>query len=160
MSRSCSVCSHIQAETINLELARRVPMRTIAEKYGVGLASLARHKQHMPQVQAEPPTVVPVGTGPLESILARIAELDGRLESIFDQAQTKNPALALRVLKECRENTALLARLAESITQAQPANMLAPTSPEWHAIRRVLLKTLEPYSDARKAVVAALEAFI
>ena len=160
MGRLCSVCSHAQVEAINLELAKRVPMRTIAERHGVGLASLARHKQHMPKVQAESPAIVPVGAGPLESILARIAELDGRLESIFDQAQEKNPALALRVLKECRENTTLLARLAESITQATPANMLSPASPEWHAMRNIIIKALEPYPDAQRAVVTALEAFV
>lgn len=131
-------------------------MRSTAGKFGVSLASLARHKQHMPQVMIDPPVMLPVAAGPLENILARVAELDSRLEVIFEKAQTQNPALALRVLKECRENIALVARLAESLTQAQPANMLAATSPEWIALRGAILRALAEHPDAQKAIVAAL----
>ena len=42
--RPCSICTHNQAEDINQELINGVPVRKIAEKYGISHMAVQRHK--------------------------------------------------------------------------------------------------------------------
>ena len=49
MARNCSVCMHPKVEAINLALlSGSLPLRRIADKYGVSVGAVHRHKQHLP----------------------------------------------------------------------------------------------------------------
>ncbi len=50
----CRICSSGQAEEINEQLLRRVPMRALAAKYGFSRAGLGRHSRKcLPKAMAE-----------------------------------------------------------------------------------------------------------
>jgi len=48
MAQRCSVCIHPERETIESLLVNRVPLRNIAQRYGMSTGPLSRHKKsHM-----------------------------------------------------------------------------------------------------------------
>lgn len=157
MGRLCSACAHPQTEAISLELLQHVPLRRIADKFGLSLSAVARHKSHVPASLAKTEEAQHVAEA--GNVMRRIAELDQRADEIYRQASEGNdPALALKALKELREVTALYARLTGEIQTGTVHNTLIIT-PEWVSMRSAMLKALEPYPEARRALVAALGGF-
>ncbi len=153
MARLCTACAHDQTEAISLELLQHVPMRDVAQKYGLSLSAVARHKAHIPAqlaVSKEAETVAKV-----DNVIMRIRELDTRADDIYKQASTANDgALALKALRELRGITELYAKLAGEL-QTRTVNNIIVT-PEWLSMRTVMLRALEPYPEARRALVGAL----
>ena len=153
MARSCSACVHSQTESISVELIQGTPIREIAKKYDLSASAVARHKKHLPQhlIQVEGAQVQP------GSVMARVQELEARADRIYQEAmQSKKQELALRALKELREVTSLYARLAGEL-ETQSIHQHIHISPEWLSLRSVMLRALQPYPDARKALVEAIE---
>ena len=153
MAKHCSVCTHEQNEAINLEMLKGVPVRSIGKKYGISPSALQRHKDHIPRqlvVSKEAQEVAEAS-----SVMQRLFELDSRVDEIFLQATSnEDPKLALRALKELREVTSIIAKLTGEM-QEQTVKHIHIT-PEWLLIRETILRTLEPYPDARTALVEAL----
>lgn len=154
MGAVCKACRHPQTEALTLELIQKVPMREIADKYGLSLSCVARHKKHVPESFAKTEEARHVAEA--GSVMRKIAELDERADDIYRQASEGNdPALALKALKELREITGLYAKLTGEIQTGSVHNTLV-VSPEWLSMRAVMLRALEPYPEARRALVAAL----
>lgn len=153
MGAVCTACRHPQTEAISMELLQKVPMRDIADKYGLSLSAVARHKKHIPAQLAESKQAQTVAKA--DSVMARVAELDTRADQIYRQASAANdPELALKALKEMRGITELYAKLAGEISTKTVNNIII--TPEWVSLRSVMLAALEPYPEARRAVVMAL----
>lgn len=151
--KACSICRHEQNEAINLALLQGTPLREIAGRYGVTSSSLQRHKAHIPKQLAKAKEAKEVASA--SNVMQRITELDSRADSIYTQAtEQDDPALALKALKELREITSLYAKLTGEI-QAQTIQHIHIT-PEWLLLRANMLRALEPYPEARSALVKAL----
>lgn len=128
-------------------------LREIANKYGVSLGAVHRHKQHIPQQLAVSHEAQKVAKA--DSVMMRIQELDQRADEIYKQATSESDhGLALKALKELREITGLYAKLTGEIQSGTVNNIII--TPEWVSMRSVMLKALEPYPEARQALVAAL----
>lgn len=154
MGAVCKACRHPQTEAISLELLQKVPMREIADKYSLSLSCVARHKNHVPTSLVKTEEAKQVAEA--SSVMQRIMQLDQRADEIYQQATDgNNPGLALKALKELREVTTLYAKLAGEISTSKTINNIIIT-PEWVAMRAVMLRALEPYPEARRALVAAL----
>lgn len=154
MGRLCTACAHPQTEAISMALLQHVPMREIAQQYGLSLSAVARHKDHIPAQLAKADEAHHVAEA--GSVMQRIMELDKRADEIYQIATTdQDHGVALKALKELREVTTLYAKLAGEISSAKTVNNIIVT-PEWLSMRAVMLKALEPYPDARRALVAAL----
>jgi hypothetical protein len=136
-------------EQINSEYANGVSVRSIALKYGLAPSSLLRHFKHAGIAVKEPE--------PLQATNAIdcLAELVKRADALYKQAQRSGkPDTALRCLKEMHSITTTMAKLTGEIKTGTTINILA--LPEWTAARRIILKTLAPYEDAKKAMIRAL----
>ena len=154
MATRCTVCAHPQAEEISMEILQGTTLRAIADKYGLSLTSVHRHKQHIPRQLAVSHEAQKVAKA--DGVMLRMAELDQRADTIYRQAAEQNdPELALKALKELRGITELYAKMAGEISTKTVNNFIV--TPEWASLRGVLLRALSPYPDARKAVVEALE---
>lgn len=154
MGAICKACRHPQTEAISLELLQRVPMREIADKYSLSLSCVARHKNHVPTSLAKTQEAQKVAEA--SSVMQRIMELDKRADEIYQLATTdQDHGLALKALKELREVTTLYAKLAGEISTSKTVNNIIVT-PEWVSMRAAMLRALEPYPEARRALVAAL----
>ena len=152
----CTVCSHAQVESINMELMEGVALQKVADKYGLSKTPLHRHKtNHMTGQLAK--TQQAQLTARADSVMNQLAEITARANGIFEQA-SDNPSLALRALKELRETANLCAKLTGELKEAQTVinNNTLVITPEWVSMRSAILRALTPYPEAKQAVIAAL----
>lgn len=154
MGKPCSVCRHEQTESISMEiLSGHITLRDIAAKYGLSLSAIHRHKQHIPKQLAISHEAGKVARA--DSVIQRIAELDAKAQEIYSLAfAEEDNALALKAVRELRGITELYAKLAGEIGARTVNNIII--TPEWVSMRSVMLKALEPYPEARRALVMAL----
>jgi hypothetical protein len=156
MPRTCTVCSHELHHEINVALVHREPFRHIAARYDLSTGALQRHsRDHIPQLLREAhEAIVSDDAKDLAGELARVKEDVHRLKTKAEEEGDLRTALlgcdkALKALE--------LQAKVEQLIQATPTvNVLL--SPEWLELRAVIVAALEPYSDARGAVLRALEA--
>lgn len=159
MGAKCSVCFHEQTEAISMDILNgHMTLREIAAKYGLSTTAVHRHKQHIPAQLAVSHEAEKVAKA--DSVMARIIELDQRADTIYKEAMDgDDPGLALKALKELREITGLYAKLTGEIQAKTVTNNTLIITPEWVSMRSVMLKALEPYPEARRALVGALGGF-
>jgi hypothetical protein len=155
MPRSCTVCSHPEREAIDSALVGDASNRSVASLYDVSEAAVRRHKgNHLPAklVMAEKAKEVAQADGLLE----QVRDLQGRALAILDQAEMSGDLrTALGAIREARGNLELLAKLLGELDDRPTVNVLI--SPEWLELRTVIVGALEPYTDARRAVLRAIE---
>ena len=156
MARTCSICARDDVEIINRDLFAGVPFEQLHEKYGASVGALHRHKSHTKTqlifAQSESSENTPA------SVAQRIMELDQCAEKLYRESVKAGDRLnTARALKEMREIVALSARLTGELNnQPQVLHQHIHISPEWAALRSVILNALQPYPEARTALIAAL----
>ena len=89
------------------------------------------------------------------SYLDQLNEVRARAANLLDQADASDDLRAAGTfLRELREQIRLMAELEGRIA-SQPQITLI-TSPEWVEVRSLVINALEPYPEAREAVVHAI----
>jgi hypothetical protein len=153
--RSCTVCEHPAREEIDRALVGGASNRSAASLYDVSEAAVRRHKaNHLPAklVMAEQAAEVTEAS----NLLAQVQDLQGRALAILDKAEgTGDLRTALSAIREARGNLELLAKLLGELDDRPVLNL--HISPEWLELRTVIVGALEPYSEARGAVLRAIE---
>ncbi len=92
-----------------------------------------------------------------DSLLEQVSALHRRTLAILGNAEVEGEhKLALAAIREARNNLELLGRLMGELREETTINVLI--LPEYTAARSALITALEPYADARRAVVDALAA--
>lgn len=161
MGRSCSVCQHPDLVGIESEIAKQIPLSAIARHFAQPRDNLRRHrdkcmkeKMALAKVNAEKE----LGT----SCLPVIQQLRMLQESTLEILRgAKDEHISLKASSEVRKNLELMARLTgeispNGVTVGVGINLTLETSPEWADVQRRMVEALEPYPEARAAVVAAL----
>jgi hypothetical protein len=155
MPRSCTVCEHLEKDTIDRELVGSASNRSVASLYDVSEAAVRRHKaNHLPAklIMAEKAAEVVEA----DNLLDQVRGLQSRAYGILDRAEeTGALRTALTAIREARGNLELLAKLLGEFDERPVVNVLV--SPEWLELRAVLVGALEPHPEALSAVVSALE---
>jgi hypothetical protein len=155
MPRSCTVCEHPEKEAIDRALVGGASNRSLASLYDVSEAAARRHKaNHLPAklVMAEKAAEV----AEANDLLAQMRDLQARTLVILEGAEiTKQHRTALSAIREARSNLELLAKLLGELDERPVVNL--NVSPEWLELRTVIVGALEPYSEARGAVLTAIE---
>jgi hypothetical protein len=153
--RSCTVCEHPAREEIDRALVGGASNRSAASLYDVSEAAVRRHKaNHLPAklVMAEQAAEVTEAS----NLLAQVQDLQGRALTILDKAEgTGDLRTALSAIREARGNLELLAKLLGELDDRPVLNL--HISPEWLELRTVIVGALEPYTEARGAVLRAIE---
>ena len=190
MPRPCSICTHSERLEIDRLLLSGEPYRNLAERFGLSIGSISRHREAhigtdlrdvrevmarareeaLSQIKAE--EVETLETVKAEIITEARESIASRLELCkdhFDQLRVlreraaialetaegaEDVKVALMAIKELREMVRLWGEL-EGKLQSQPQITLI-TSPEWVELRTVIIQALEPYPEAREAVVHAI----
>lgn len=171
--RRCSICTHREAEQINAALVENESLRNIAKRFGISAAAVFRHKaEHISETMAKAQgakEAAEVARGDsllarVESHLSRIERLQEAAETILEEATEHKgklsaigaAAVVSRELRGCYELLGKLAgELREQSTTVNVGISLA-TSPEWIATRGAILRALEDFPDARRAVADAI----
>jgi hypothetical protein len=155
VARTCTVCTHPDREAIDEALVVGASNRAVASKCDVSEAAVRRHKgNHLPArlVMAEKAAEV----AHADDLLAQVRDLQGRALAILDRAEESGEwRTALSAIREARGNLELLAKLLGELDERPVLNL--NVSPEWLELRAVIVGALEPHSEARDAVLNALE---
>ncbi len=154
MPRVCTVCVHAERATIDKALVSGQPMRELSALYRVSEDALSRHKAaHLPA------TLVLAATAQdavdAEGLLRDVQALRNKAYSILLKAEgTGDYRTALAGIREARACLELLAEMEGQLNRQPTVNLTI--SAEWLAVRTVLLQSLQPFPEARQAVVASL----
>jgi hypothetical protein len=155
MPRSCTICEHPSREAIDRALVGDASNRSVASLYDVSEAAVRRHKgSHLPAklVVAEKAAEV----AEADNLLKQVRDLQQSTLGILAAAeQSKQYRTALSAIREARGNLELLAKLLGELDQRPVVNL--HISPEWLELRAVIVGALEPYSEARGAILRAIE---
>ena len=154
MSRRCTICTHYERHAINVALVQRDPYRHIAKQWDVSTGALQRHaKEHLPELLVKAKNAVEVAEA--DDLLSRVEALQRRTLAILESAEeTGELRTALSAIKEARGNLELVGRITKELDERPTFNLYM--NPEWLELRAVIVAALEPYSDARGAVLGAI----
>jgi hypothetical protein len=158
---------HPDRGRIEFDLARGVPVRTIANKYSVNLHVLYRYRKKLPpQLRAAHmgarlkagADLEKLRLDESEALLQNIATQRARLllmqDSAMDAADHHMAALiAGRILQSIELAGKYLGEFAAHQVRTTVSVLI---SPEYLEFRTALMRALAPYSEARRAVAMAL----
>lgn len=157
MARPCTICTHPKRETIDQALVAGITSNTaLASKFGVTEAALRRHgAAHLPARLAQAQEAREVAQA--DDLLGRVQDLQTRTLTILQAAEAQaDLRTALAAIREARGNLELLGKLAGQLHDQEVKVAVLTTSPDWLTLRSAILLALDPYPDARLAVVGAL----
>ena len=159
----CQVCQHAKLAEINrLLLDKKSTNEGIGQIFGVHPKAVSRHRNsHLPNAMAAYAAQQAVET--IEAEIPATASLHERAEALMTKAQSimeaaerkKDYTSALRGIREMRGCLELMAKLAGEIdtTTVNVFNM-----PSWVTLQTGIILALEPFPEARAAVLKALPA--
>ena len=116
---------------------------------------MQRHSEnHLPATLAQAKDAEMVAHA--DDLLEQVRDLQVRTFAILEAAEaSEQHRTALSAIREARGNLELLAKLLGELDDRPTVNVLI--SPEWLELRTVIVGALEPYSEARGAVLRAIE---
>jgi transposase-like protein len=157
MARTCTVCSHPEKEEIDRLLVRGDSIAGIARDFAVSEDALKRHfDNHVPKTLAASPSAKEITDA--DKLLFEIEEVKNRALRLLDKAENAQDTRVYgppsQYLKEFREYVRLMAELSGKLA-AQPQITII-NHPQWIELRTVIIEALDPYPDAKAAVVRAI----
>ena len=156
MPRRCTVCAHPEVEAIDMALVAGEPYRSVANRHELlSQAAVQRHSEnHLPATLAQAKEAEMVAHA--DDLLEQVRDLQVRTFAILEAAEaSEQHRTALSAIREARGNLELLAKLLGELDDRPTVNVLI--SPEWLELRTVIIGALEPYTEARGAVLRAIE---
>lgn len=157
MGRPCTVCGHKDVDEINSLLLCSDSLRDIARQFGLSKDALSRHKEsHIPELLSKSTDLkAEVESTQGNQTLAEVRELKVKALEILAVAQgagdLKTALMGIREARSCLE----LCMKAEGQIKDGPQITIV-SNPEWVELRTLVINALEPYPEAREAVVYAI----
>lgn len=157
MGRLCTVCGHKDLDEINSLLLCSDSYRDIARQFNLSKDALARHKEsHIPEVLLKSTEIKEVTSA--DNLMTELMTARDRTYSLLDKAEaaadTKLYGAPVAYLREIREQLKLMAEL-EGKLATQPQITII-NSPEWVALRTCIITALDPFPQAKGAVIDAI----
>ncbi len=151
----CSVCQHADRDAIDTEIIRGGSYRVIAEAHGLGRMSVQRHAAaHVPKTLARAHEAHEAARA--DDLLGQVRALQDRALGILRRAERKGDLRsASGAIREARGLIELLGKLAGELQSGVTINVAV--LPEWQALRGRILVAVEPFPEAKQAIVRALE---
>jgi hypothetical protein len=158
---------HVDRAQIERDLAVGVPLRLLAKRYGLSKDALCRHRKKLPPqlraamlAQSLRPEVDldKLRTVESEGLLSNLAAQRARLLLWQDSAASAEQfGVAAQIAAQINANLALTGRyLGELGVHHTVTSVSVLVSPQYLELRAALLRALQPYPDARRAVVDAI----
>ena len=157
MGRQCTVCGHKDAEEINKLLLSGTSLRDVAGQFDLSKTALARHKEnHIPKELLKSNDIQEIAKA--DALLVQLGEVREKTLSLLDKAEqaadTRVYGAPVAYLREVREQIKLIAEL-EGRLASQPQITII-NNPQWIVLRTQIIGALEPYPEAREAVIHAI----
>jgi len=173
MPRACTICSNPQRHAIDRALTSGDSYRRVAPRFAISPDATKRHAaRHLPKRLTKAQAVREIAGA--DQLLDELRKLYARAHAILDTAEdgvmtvvrgkredavVAIPDLhaATRAIREARGCLELVAKVTGLLKDGAPSvtvNLVA--SPEWAALRTLILYALRPYPEALAALEAAL----
>jgi hypothetical protein len=155
MPRRCTVCDHPERHGIDETLVTGAPYRSVAKRFELSESAVYRHKtEHLPAHLLKAKEAEEVAQA--DDLMEQVRHLQGHALDVLDRAEKAGDLrTALAAISQARGNLELLGKLAGQLDERPVVNL--NVSPEWLELRAVIVGALEPYSEARGAVLQAIE---
>jgi hypothetical protein len=154
MLRTCTICSHPARDNIEAALIRRVPYRTIEDRFKVTHGPLSRHTNECLAEDVQRALSEYRAKNGVK-VLSKLSAMIDRLDAFLDKAEGSNNALEFRaVAAEWRKQLELIAKLQGEL--AQEGTITIVNNPEWVELRTVIVQALLPHPEAREDVLRAI----
>ena len=153
--RKCKTCSHAKVAEINSALVRGVPVRDIARQYGLSKDTVYRHRKNC-FLRTLERAVESQETSNANEIKAQLQDIHQKTVNILNRNLEKDDKAALSAIREARANLELIGRLIGELDNAPKVAVLVD-SPDWAKVRYVIMQAVDPYPDARDAIINALQ---
>lgn len=155
MTRVCTVCSHPDRKEIDRAILAGEPNRRIAAQWSLSETAVRRHKKdHIPKKVAKATEAREVVQA--DNLLDQVRALLSTAQSLTQRAESSGDLrTALAGVREIRGTLELMAKIMGDLPAGGPMVGIL-ISPEWTAARSAILRALEPYPDAKIAVVEEL----
>ena len=156
MPRGCSICARTDVEQIDADYRAGMSFNALHEKYHASVGALHRHTQHL---KAQEAPLIGSVTADMEPTAAALKVLYQRANELYKECKKEGDRLnAVRALKETRDILELTMKVTGELNNhPQIIHNHLHVSPEWTQLRAVMLGALQPYPEARRALVEALE---
>ena len=154
MAKSCPVCVHSERQAIELAILEGANLREVAKRYELSYWALDRHKRgHIPAGLLKAQEAQEVARA--DSLLDQLRQLQQKALELLEKAEDAGDLrTALQGVREAKGCLDLLAKLQGDLAQEGTVNIVL--SPTWISLRTAILRTLEPYPEARLKIAQAL----
>ena len=154
MPRRCTVCTSPDRPAVDQALVNHRPFRGIARHFGLKTDALIRHHDaHLADFLVKAKAAEEVAEA--DDLLAELRSLRDRTYRLLEQAEKAGDTrAAFTGVREIRSTIELLAELVGKLDRKPTLNLWV--SAEWLELRVQILTALQPYPEARLAVVEAL----
>jgi hypothetical protein len=153
--RPCTVCQHPKRDEIDKRLAIDSNFAGISRDFaGISEDALKRHKEkHLPGTLAKAENIKEVvkADALLEDVKSLRKKALGILESAEKAGDLKTALLGIREARSCME---LLAKVEGQLKETPQINFIL--SAEWIELRTLIITALDPYPEAKEAMVLAI----
>lgn len=155
MPRSCTICENPERGAIDKALAGGASNRSVASLHDVSEAAVRRHKgNHLPVRVAKAQEEEDVREA--LDVVRQLKAINAASLHILKEAREQGKqGTALQAVDRIHKQIELQAKLLGELDERPVVNLYV--SAEWMELRAVLVGALEPYPDARGAVLRAVE---
>ncbi len=155
MPRSCTVCEHPEREEIDRALVGGASNRSAASLYDVSEAAVRRHRtNHLPAKMVMAENAAEVADA--DNLLDQVGDLQRRTMAVLAAAEvSREHRTALAAIREARGNLELIGEVTKELNRVPTLNL--SLHPQYIEARTLIVEALDPYPQAKEAVVRALE---
>lgn len=162
MTRTCTVCNHKDIEEINRRLINKEAYRDIAGQYKLSKSAVERHFNGNP-LKNEPGHIAELLSKSndikeivnADSLLLKLQEEAVFVREMRDSAKEGGDIeLALKAVDRALKCIELYAKVQGLIHDHPTVNITL--NAEWIGLRTTIITALDPFPDARRAVIDAL----
>lgn len=155
ISSRCTVCQHESINEINEKLVSGVASRPLASEYNLNYKAVQNHKnQHLPKTMVKAQELQEENTA--DKLLARVEELYSKALLLIEKADSDQKwQAATGAIKEARACLELTGKLMGTLKTGHTINI--HYNQEFVEARLTIYQALQPFPDARQAVIEALE---
>lgn len=150
MARACKVCSHEERAVIESNLLNGDSMPSISARYGMSLSSVQRHKANC---GLKWPRQHLAARGRVDAVATLLLQA-GQAEKDQDNARKADAHMAVASMHGRR--LALIEKIVELQGPEDVMGGSLAKHPEFAAMRDAILAALEPFPDAKSALMTAL----
>lgn len=147
--------NHVELDKAYLK--KEISLQQYADEVGCDKRSVERHiKGHLPDALLKAKDIEDVANG--DSLLDELKKARERTFSLLDKAEAAADTRAygppVAYLREIREQIKLLAELEGKLASQPQVTII--NNPEWVELRTLIVKSLDPFPEAKEAVVLAI----